>query len=270
MCGDSTKEEDVKKLMDGVLADLFITDPPYNVAIGTKTQWIKKTTGNGIVHDDIKGDAEHKEDEQVAADLWVPAFLNARNVSNDICSIYVTMSQGSTHMTMMQSAKEAGWQVKHELIWVKDNTTFSMGRLDYDYRHEPILYGWNKSHRFYAEDYKNSVLDMTTDIDRLTKDDLKAILKTIIDHSSVIYEAIVRAGDLHPTMKPIPLFGRLIANSSRPGDVVLDLFGGSGTTMIACEQLRRRCYMMEYDPRYVDVIIDRWEQYTGEKAEKIS
>ena len=272
MCGDSTKPEDVEKLMGGFQANLFITDPPYNVAIGDKNKALEKIQKSGRITENIAGDAENKTDEQTAHDLWIPAFANALHNAADDCSIYVTMPQGGTHMMMMMSAQEAGWQVKHELVWVKNAAVFSMGRLDYDYRHEPILYGWNQKHSFNRVDgdYKTSVLDCTEKIDEMSKAELQALLHKIIDNSSVIYEDKPRKADLHPTMKPVPLFGRLIRNSSRQGDVVLDLFGGSGTTVIACEQLHRKCRVMEFDPRYVDVIIDRWETYTGQKAEKLT
>ena len=174
-------------------------------------------------------------------------------------------------MMMMMCA--AYWQVKHELIWVKNHTTFSMGRLDYDYKHEPILYGWKKKHNFYAPDTCNSVLeDQPRDFKKMKKEELVGILEEIYSDKSpvsVIREDKPNKSDLHPTMKPIKLLARLIRNSSRAGELVLDLFGGSGSTLIACEQMSRRCYMMEYDPKYIDVIIERWEKLTGKKAQKI-
>lgn len=271
MCGDSTNPDDVEILMNGKLADLFLTDPPYNVSIGTRTQFIRKMTGKSNSHKDIEGDGDGKSDEQVGEGLWLPAFTNAIYNAKDDCAVYITMPQGGTHMMMMMMMmRQAGWNVKHELIWVKNQAVFSMGRLDYDYRHEPILYGWNKKHNFYVEDYKTSVLDDTSEIDKLSKDELKELLHKIVDNSSVIYEDKPKKCDLHPTMKPVALFGKLIKNSTKKGDIVLDLFGGSGTTMIACEQLGRKCYMMEHDPKYVDVIISRLEQLTGRKAKKVN
>jgi DNA modification methylase len=117
-----------------------------------------------------------------------------------------------------------------------------MGRLDYDYQHEPIAYGWKKSHKFYGNGKYNK---------------------------SLWYFDKPRKCDLHPTMKPVELIGNALENSSKANDVILDLFGGSGSTLIACEQLKRKCYMMEIDPKYADVIIKRWEEYTGKKAEKL-
>jgi site-specific DNA-methyltransferase (adenine-specific) len=277
MCGDSTDAGDVAELMGGRLADLVLTDPPYNVAIGSKNKALNemfKQNGKkcGSIEIDIAGD-KGMTDEEIGQKLWLPAFTNARANSADTCSVYITMPQGGTHMMMMMMMKEAGWQVKHELIWAKNAATFSMGRLDYDYQHEPILYGWNRAHEFYSNDYEKSIIeDIPEDIDALTEKAAKRLLKRLMDDrrtTSVIRENKPQKSELHPTMKPVKLFGRLIKNSSKPGQIVLDLFGGSGTTIIACEQLDRVCMMMECDPHYCDVIIDRWEQYTGDKAEKI-
>ena len=138
---------------------------------------------------------------------------------------------------------EAGWQVKHELMWEKNSPTFSMGRLDYDYQHEPILYGWNKTHVFHGKGEQNK---------------------------SVWRYDKPRKCNLHPTMKPIELIANAILNSTVKEELVMDLFGGSGSTLIACEQLGRRCFMAELDPHYCDVIIQRWENLTGKKAKLIN
>lgn len=143
---------------------------------------------------------------------------------------------------MMMMMADACWQVKHELMWLKNQPTFSMGRLDYDYKHEPIMYGWKKTHNFYG---KGQFTKSVWEIDK------------------------PRESKLHPTMKPIALIANAILNSSQEGDNILDVFGGSGSSLIASEQLNRKCYMMEMSPKYVDVIIKRWEEYTGKKAEKI-
>lgn len=270
MCGDSANREDVERLMDGTKANLFLTDPPYNVAIGSKNQFLNDFDKGGHVQTNILGDAG-MTDEEIGETLWKPAFENARAASEDDCTFYMTAPQGGTHMIMMMMMmREAGWQMKHELVWVKNVAVFSLGRLDYDYKHEPILYGWNKSHKFYRDGYETSVLEEDVpDIDSMKKEEMKALLLKLYSEKMPVsvfrYDKPLKS-ELHPTMKPIPLFGKLISNSSRKGDVVLDLFGGSGTTMIACEQLGRRCFMMEHDPHYCDVIIDRWEKYTGEKA----
>ena len=241
MCGDSTKIDDVEKLMDGNKADMVFTDPPYNVAIGSKNAFLNSVQPSERCCEDIAND-KGMTDEEIGQQLWFPAFTNMRNVANDDCALYVTMPQGGTHMMMMMMIHEAGWQVKHELVWLKNQPTFSMNRLDYDYKHEPILYGWNKKHEFYGKGQFNKSV---WEIDRPKK------------------------SGLHPTMKPIELIVNALLNSTKENDSVLDVFGGSGSTLMACEQTNRNCFMMELDPKYVDVIINRWETFTGKKAELI-
>lgn len=241
MCGDSTKVDDVQMLMGGAEADMVFTDPPYNVAIGDKNKALNTMAPCERIERNLEGDT-YKTDEECGEKLWKPAFTAMRRVSKPRCAIYVTMPQGGTHMMMMMMMHEAGWQVKHELIWMKNSPTFSMGRLDYDYQHEPICFGWNKTHKkIGAGKYTKSVWA----IDKPAK------------------------CDLHPTMKPIELIVNALLNSSEENDNILDCFGGSGSTLIACEQTGRHCYMMEYDEHYCDVIIARWEKYTGRKAIKI-
>lgn len=237
MCGDSTSENDVKALMQDEKADLVFTDPPYNVAIGDKNKALKQFRPSNGITENIAND-KFKTDDEISEKLWLPAFTNLYSFSKDDCAIYVTMPQGVTHMMMMMIHK-AGWNVKHELIWVKNFPTFSMGRLDYDYQHEPILYGWKKSHNFYGKGkYNKSIWT----IDKPKK------------------------CDLHPTMKPIELLENALLNSSVKNNIVLDLFGGSGTTLIACEQLGRKARLMELDEHYCDVIIQRWQNLTGKEA----
>lgn len=237
MCGDSTSEEDFAKLMGEERADMVFTDPPYNVEIVGGSHALPKTNRGGqrIMND--KWDS----DEQAGQELWLPAFTRLRESSKDQCAIYVTMPQGGTHMMMMMMMAQAGWQVKHEIIWRKNSLV--LGRQDYNYQHEPICYGWNKTHKFVGRGKfaKTSVWD----IDRPTK------------------------SKEHPTMKPVELVAECMLDNSEEGDIVLDAFGGSGTTIIAAEQLNRKCRMMELDPHYCDVIIARWEKLTGQKAERI-
>lgn len=267
MCGDSTKKEDVEKLMSGTKADLFLTDPPYGVSIGTKWALLNSMDKGGRIGKDIVGDTLGKQD---ISGLWKSSFVNAYFVSKDDCSFYIFSPQAENIAVMINTIQDTDWTLKHTLIWVKNVAVFSLGRLDYDYKHEPILYGWKKKHNFYANDYQVSVFDNKDfTVDDLTERQCKKLLREIIDTANVdvIYEDKVKACDLHPTMKPVPLLGKLIKNSSKKDDVVLDLFGGSGSTLIACEQLGRHAYLMEYDEKYVQVIIDRWEKYTGCKAE---
>lgn len=242
MCGDSTKAEDMSALMGDDKADMVFTDPPYNVAIGSKNAFLNSVQKAGRCCEDIAND-KGMSDEEIGETLWLPAFERMRENSKDCCNIYVTMPQGGTHMMMMMMMMKAGWQVKYELMWEKNSPTFSMGRLDYDYQHEPICYGWNKSHVFYGKGEQN-----------------KSIWK--FDKP--------RKCDLHPTMKPIPLVVNALMNSSKENDIILDAFGGSGTTIMACEQTKRNARLMEFDSKYVDVIIDRWEKFTGQKAVKLN
>lgn len=232
MCGDSTDKANVELLMDGKKADLYLTDPPYNVDY----------TGKG--EEALKIQNDHFDtDEECGEKLWLPTFINAKEVSNDCCSVYCFMPQGGTHMMMMMMMmSKAGWQVKHELIWLKQSIV--LNRADYNYQHEPFLYGWNKTHKFYGKGkFKNTSV---WQIDRLTK------------------------SKEHPTMKPVELFAEILNNATKKDDIVLDTFCGSGTSFIACEQLERTCYGLELDPKYCDVIIRRWENLTGEKAVLIS
>lgn len=231
MCGDSTKQEDVEKLMGDKKADLYLTDPPYNVNYTDGQENERK-----ILNDHFD------TDEECGEKLWLPTFINAKEASNDCCSVYCFMPQGGTHMMMMMMMSKAGWQVKHELIWLKQSIV--LNRADYNYQHEPFLYGWNKTHKFYGKGkFKNTSV---WQIDRPTK------------------------SKEHPTMKPVELFAEILNNATKKDDIVLDTFCGSGTSFIACEQLDRICYGMELEPKYVDVIINRWERFTGEKAVLIS
>lgn len=228
ICGDSTDKATVERLMDGEKADLYLTDPPYNVNYTDGQENERK-----ILNDHFD------TDEECGEKLWLPTFINAREVSNDCCSVYCFMPQGGTHMMMMMMMmSKAGWQVKHELIWLKQSIV--LNRADYNYQHEPFLYGWNKTHKFYGKGkFKNTSV---WQIDRPTK------------------------SKEHPTMKPVELFAEIINNATKKDDIVLDTFCGSGTSFIACEQLERTCYGLELDPKYCDVIIKRYENFTRQKA----
>lgn len=231
MCGDSTKSEDVAKLMDGVKADLLFTDPPYNVSIESKSKEILKSDNYAHIEND---DLSEEEFEIFLRNV----FTNANDSLKDDASYYVFSCQGGDSELMMMMMRECGIRCRHQIIWVKDAPVFSMGRLDYDYKHEPILYGWKKKHNF----YRNGSQDKS------------------------VWEFKRTENKLHPTMKPVELIVNALLNSTKKEDVVLDLFGGSGSTLMACEQTNRKNLSMEYDPHYVDVIIQRWENFTGKKA----
>jgi DNA modification methylase len=225
LCGDATRQDDALKLMNGNLADLIFTDPPYGVGYEKKTNTI---LGNGRASSTIKGD--NSGVSETAEKLWRPAFKRLYESAKDECSFYMTMCQGGDQMMMVMMMMSEHWQVKHELIWVKGSPVFAMGRLDYDYKHEPIIYGWKKKHKFYG---KGEFTKSVWDIPKPSK------------------------SEYHPTTKPIPLVGNAILNSSLEGQIVADFFMGSGTTMIACHQLSRICYGIEIDPKYCQIIIDR-------------
>lgn len=268
MCGDSTNPDDLKNLMGGVMADMVFTDPPYGVSIGDKNKLLTEKGFGGGVEENIEGDTLPVDD---LYEMLVAAFSNLRDHAQDHCSYYVSSPQGGElGLMMMMMMKDAGLKVRHMLIWVKSSATFSLGRLDYNYRHEPIFYTWTKSHRFRGG-YDQTVIDDAGRLEAMDKAELKELVHALRKDgsTSTIYCDKPTHSKLHPTMKPVRLISRFIYNSSEEGDIVADIFGGSGTTMIACEQLKRKCRMMELDPHYCDVIIDRWEQFTGRKAERI-
>lgn len=267
MCGDSTDPEDIRKLMNGAKPLMVFTDPPYGVAIGDKNKALNDDAfgKGGRCQENIVGDTLNPE---ALYSILVKAFSNLREACDESCSYYVSSPQGGElGLMMMMMMKAAGLTVRHMLIWVKNAATFSMGRLDYDYRHEPIFYTWTKTHHWYG-DYSNTVIDDSKPIDKMSKPELKELLRAYLhpQEESTIYCDKPVASKLHPTMKPVKLVARFILNSSAKGDTVADIFGGSGTTLIACEQLGRKCRMMELDPHYCDVIIARWEAFTGRTA----
>jgi len=226
MCGDATKIKDVERLVDGRHADLVLTDPPYNVDY------------EGGTKDKLKIQNDKMEDSRFLQFL-TDAFTRMNENSKKGAAIYVFHSESEGY-NFRSAFKAAGYSLRQCLIWVKN--TMVIGRQDYHWQHEPILYGWKEGakHAWYG-DRKQTTL--------------------------IRYDRPLRNAE-HPTMKPVGLCGYLIGNSSKEGDIVLDLFGGSGSTLIACEQLNRICYMMELDPVYCDVIVKRWENLTGQKAEK--
>ena len=267
MCGDSTDPEDVRKLMDGDRPLMVFTDPPYGVAIGDKNKMLAEHGFGGGITENIAGDTLSPGQ---LYEILTKAFSNLREACDENCSYYVSSPQGGELGLMMMMMRDAGLSVRHMLIWVKNSPTFSLGRLDYDYRHEPIFYTWTKAHRWYG-DYSNTVIDDSKPIDKMSKSELKELLRAYLtpQEVSTIYCDKPNASKLHPTMKPVKLVARFILNSSAKGDTVADIFGGSGTTLMACEQLGRRCRMMELDPGYCDVIIGRWEAFTGKKAVRL-
>ena len=255
MCGDSTSTADVKKLLAGETMDLVVTDPPYNVAI-------ENSQGMTIENDNMSADTFQE--------FLNKAFTNMNEALKPGGAFYIWHAS-RTQREFETALNEAGLEVRQQLIWNKNSLV--LGRQDYQWKHEPCMYGWKEgSHYFINARTETTTIEEPLDLEKLTKDEMKTLLQTIYQETptTVIDEHKPSKNTDHPTMKPIKLIGRLIRNSSKPGEKVLDLFGGSGSTLIASEELDRKCYMMEYDPKYVDVIINRWEEFTGRKAEKIN
>lgn len=234
MCGDATKIEDVERLMNGQKADLCYTDPPYGVSYEKKTREIANQRKDILP---VKNDELGKD---ALKEIVFPAFQNIAAVLKEGGCYYISSPQGGELGLMMMMMMNAGIKAKHMIVWAKDAPVFSMGRLDYDYQHEPILYGWRGSHQHYGNGrYKSSLWNIPRPKDSKS----------------------------HPTMKPIELIVNVVNNSSKQDDIVLDLFGGSGSTLIACEQTNRTCYMMELDPLYCDVIRKRYAKFIGKEEQ---
>lgn len=223
LCGDSTKIEDVERLVGGNKVDLLITDPPYNVNYEGKTKDALKIQNDSMDNDSFR---------QFLRD----AFSTADSVMKPGAVFYIWHAD-SEGFNFRGACADVGWRVRECLIWNKN--AFVMGRQDYQWKHEPCLYGWKEGTHLWASDRKQT---------------------TVIDFNRPL------RNNIHPTMKPVGLFDYQIQNNTKGGDLVLDLFGGSGTTLIACEQNGRNACLMELDPKYVDVIIERWQALTGEEA----
>lgn len=253
--GDATIAKFYDALMGNDLADCVITDPPYNVdyqgANGKKIQNDKMESNN-------------------FQEFLFDSFINVYEALKAGGSFYIWHAD-SEGRNFRVAAERAGLKVKQCLIWNKN--TFTLGRQDYQWKHEPCLYGWKEGAGHYFCPKRNlatTIEDKPIDVDSLDKASLKELVKKFLSlPTSVIDEnKPLRSAD-HPTMKPIPLIGNLILNSTKVNNIVLDVFGGSGTTLIACQQLGRRCRTMELDPVYADVIIRRWEELTGEQAKYV-
>lgn len=242
MCGDSTKSDDIERVMDGVKASCVFTDPPYGVSVAKKNRTLNANpgkngnSGSGRVEVDIADDDLSPEDLEARL---LPAFVNIREVAmSDDCTLFMTAPQAGSlgMMMMMMMMQKAGLPVRHILIWKKNAPTFSMGRLDYDYAHEPILLTWLKRHkRPMRGTHRTSVWEV--DKPRKSKE--------------------------HPTMKPVELYANAYLNNSDDGDVVFDAYGGSGTAIIAAEQVKRKAIVIEVAPAYCDVICTRFLNLTS-------
>ena len=227
LCGDSTKEEEVNRLMGGQQADLYVTDPPYNVS------YTGKTKDALTIENDEMADGDFR---QFLIDSFAAADANMKPGA----AFYIWHADSEGY-NFRGACKDTGWDVRECLIWNKN--TMVLGRQDYQWKHEACLYGWKPGapHNWYSDRKQTTVIDM---------------------------DKPQRNGE-HPTMKPVKLFAYLIQNSSKEGDIVLDSFGGSGTTIMACEKMEREARLMELDPRYVDVIVRRYIRETGDENVKV-
>lgn len=263
LCGDATSHVDMARLMEGAEADLVWTDPPYNVNYEGKAGKIKN---------------DHMSDSDFRLFLR-DAFASMFAVLKKGGAAYVAHAD-SEGINFRTAYVEAGFKLTTCLIWRKDH--FVLGRSDYQNQHEPILYGWKPgaAHAWFGGRKRKSLqelaglghVDVAPDGSvslffedralRITGQDI--VVEDL--PTSLAFEEKPRSSDLHPTMKPVALVERFLKNSSRKGELVLDPFGGSGTTLIACERTRRKCRTLELDPKFADVIVRRWQEFAGANA----
>ena len=222
LCGDSTNPQHLQRLMDGQLADLWLTDPPYNVDY---------EGGTGLkIQNDNMADGEFRQ-------FLCDVYSSANQVLKPGAAFYIWHADSEGY-NFRGAAQDNGWKVRQCLIWLKSSLV--MGRQDYQWKHEPCLYGWTEgaAHTWNSDRKQTTILE---------------------------FDKPKKNGQ-HPTMKPVDLFQYQIDNSTKPNQTVLDSFGGSGTTIIACERIRRHARLMELDPAYCDVIVQRWSEFTGKDA----
>lgn len=261
MCGDSTDSKDVEKLTQGNKIDLVVTDPPYFIDYGGGVNKER----DKITNDNLSGAEIYN--------FLLKMYKNINSSLKDGGVFYIWHSEFA-RFDFLKALRDAGLQDKQVLVWVKSTATLS--RQDYNWKHEPCLYGWKEG----AGHYYNSDFTATTaptmqkpvnQMSEKEKDDYIKELEAYISDgtTTLMYDKPLKS-EYHPTTKPVKLIAEQVSRSSRIGESVMDLFGGSGTTLLACEELNRRCYMMEYEPKYVDIIIQRWEEMTGYEAVKVN
>lgn len=244
--GDSTKSEDVKVLMNNSKADLLVTDPPYNVAYESED-------GKKIINDNMK-----KED---FAKFLLGFYKNAYEFLKEGAAFYIFYADNEA-IAFRGKLEEVGLKLSQCLIWVKNS--FVLSRQDYHHRHEPCLYGWKPgvAHHFVEDRTQDTVIEEPIIFSKLKKQELIDYIlkleKELEDHSTIMRENKPLKNDIHPTMKPLKLLAKLIINSSKKNDIVMDLFGGSGSTLMAAEQINRTAYLMELDTKYADAIVRRY------------
>jgi DNA modification methylase len=237
VCGDSTDAEALALLLGGKQADLLLTDPPYGVSYSAKNEFLNNLDeGN---RNETPIEADDRKPEEMRA-FWTEVLANACAVVKPGGVYFSTGPQGGDlFLLLLLAFKDSGWLLKHMLIWVKNNHV--LGRCDFHYKHEPILYGWKPGAGHYFSDEPGGNFSVWP-VDK--------------PHRS----------EEHPTMKPVALFAKAIMHGSRKGEIVLDPFLGSGTTLIACAETGRACVGVEISPRYCDVIRRRWTRWAKEHS----
>lgn len=257
MCGDSTSVTDLTSLLNGNLVQCVCTDPPYNMAYeGAGNTPDSKRKKNRILNDKMSPE----QFREFLTDVYKTMYVGMEDGAS--CYVfYKELGEG----VFMQCMHDGGITYKQELIWVKNQLV--LGGSKYQSMYEPCLFGCKgKSVKhWYGKRNQRSVIEH---IDLMNENELRDAIRELTENepTDIVRENKPLKNDLHPTMKPVKLLSKLLCNSTKADDNVLDLFGGSGSTLMACEQLGRNCYMMELDAKYVDVIIARWEQFTGQKA----
>lgn len=263
VCGDSCDPEVLRRLCGDRAADAAWTDPPYNVDYSSRA---------GKIANDAMADAKFVR-------FLGAAFVAMAGVMRAGASIYIAHADGPPALAFRQAFRDAGFKLSGCLVWRK--SSFTLSRSDYQWQHEPILYGWKAgaAHRWFGGRKQSTVSLYGADTPFTQMDDGRwriEIGDTVLVVSgdaeveslvpSVLHHEKPRSSDDHPTMKPVSLVEQTLRNSARPGDVVLDAFGGSGTTLIAAERLGMSARLVELDPKFIDVIVRRWEEYTGDRA----
>lgn len=275
-CGSATSIDDWDRLMQGERADALVTDPPYNVDQGRKNRELDKTDGQsrsktGAITGDKLSDAAFQE-------LLQESFGACFAVLQPGAPVYV-FHPDQQSLQFQLAFKSAGFKQQAILVWRKNSMV--MGRMDWQSIHEPILYGWKTgaAHRWYGGRKNTSVIELGDSGPFTRLEDGRYQIKVgdsvlvvsadamVEEHpGSVLYEPKPSKSGLHPTQKPTALVERLLRQSARPGDIVIDAFGGSGTTLLAADRLGMSARLMELDPKFVDVIVRRWQDYTGRQA----
>ena len=264
LCGDSTKLEDIERLfVENEQASLIVTDPPYNIDYGNSEQ--DRARARGVIMENRSILNDNMDDESFYKFLF-KFYETAYAITKGGGAIYVFHSTKES-VNFIEAMKDAGFKVSQTLVWAKDH--FTLGRNDYQWQHEPILYGWKvvdgKPHYFIHDRTLSTVIETTKDISKLKKEELVDLLNKILENypSDIIKDAKPLRNAEHPTMKPITLCGKLIRNSIREREIVFDAFAGSGSTLMACEQLNRKSYNSELSENYCDVIVKRFVKAFG-------